>query len=50
MIDRVKLRAGMTVGSLCLPEPPGADEAVLRARLKPSILASSKAAQSGFFS
>jgi hypothetical protein len=39
MIESVKLPAGITVGSPCLPEPP--------APMKPSILASSNAAQSG---
>src|ERR1700730_9475562 len=46
MIERVKLPAGMTVGSQSLPEPPAPIKRCW-ARLKPSILASSKAAQSG---
>src|SRR5262249_54973443 len=49
MIERVKFFAGMTVGSPCLPEPPAPIKRCC-ARLYPSILASSNAAQSGFFS
>src|ERR1700704_5885298 len=36
MIDRVKLPAGMTVGSPCLPDPPAPMKRCC-ARLKPSI-------------
>ena len=49
MIDSVKFLAGITVGSSCLPEPPAPMKRCC-ARLKPSILASSNAAQSARFS
>src|ERR1700761_974094 len=49
MIESVKLPAGITVGSACLPEPPAPMKRCW-ARLKPSVLASSNAAQSGFLS
>ena len=49
MIDSVKLLAGITLVSPCLPEPPAPMNRCW-ARLKPSILASSKAAQSARFS
>ena len=38
MIERVKFYAGITVGSLCLPEPSAPMNRCC-ARLKPSILA-----------
>src|SRR6187397_3215670 len=49
LLDLVEFFAGITVGSSCLPEPPAPMKRCC-ARLKPSILASSKAAQSPRFS
>src|SRR5579885_374727 len=49
MTERVKPRAGMTLGSSCLPEPPAPIKRCW-ARRRPSILASSKASQSGTLS
>src|SRR6516162_10305270 len=49
MTLRVKARAGITVGSSCLPEPPAPMKRCC-ARRYPSILASSKASQSPFLS
>src|SRR5271170_2798495 len=49
MIESVKLPGGITVGSSCLPDAPAPMKRCC-ARLKPSILVSAKAFQSGFLS
>src|SRR5271163_3586518 len=49
MMERVKLPGGIIVGSSCLPEAPAPMKRCW-ARLKPSILESANAAQSGFLS